>query len=254
MLMGDAYIPRLQGHVKTHRLGIGHCIKQKDYLLYKAKALEWLTGVKTYEIDSTDSHGTKHRSIVLNTRTHPVYSKLYERFYHDYRKTIDEYLMKLLTPMGLAFLYQDDGSLRMHTNAQAVFIYCYCSGTKVELECISRWLAKRFGFEFRVSVARKSKAGQPYWCLRLRMKDRERFFELVKPWVVPCMEYKIKPTDDWVQCKCHDKIGGTCQNCGNSFERNWHRRNRPNLFCSSDCYHAFRRNGESSQAPLVSAS
>lgn len=246
MIMGDGCIPRLQQKAKNHYMELGHSAKQKDYLLKKVEALKWLTDVRVYECTKKDNRPDKKNLLCVRafTRTHPFYTKLYHRFYHDYRKTIDDHLMKLLTPMGLAFLYQDDGCLSWHENAMAVRMFPYMMGSKIELECITRWIAKRFGLEFRANGAGTSKkSGQPYWQLRLRMKDRQKFFDLIDPYVVPSMRYKVTPNDDWVQVKDHDKIAGFCKYCSNPFEREYKRRNRPNVFCSRECYDAFRHNG-----------
>ena len=37
----------------------------------------------------------------VRTRVHPVYEKLFLRMYHEGRKTIDEYSMNTLSPLGI---------------------------------------------------------------------------------------------------------------------------------------------------------
>jgi hypothetical protein len=244
MVMGDGCIPYLQGQSKTHIFDMNHCLKQREYALFKAGVLEYLTKVRVYEPPGT-------HKIRVTTRSHPLYSKLYSHFYHNRRKTIDEHLMKCLTPMGLAFLYQDDGSLCRHENAMAVTISSYCNN-KVEMDFVAYWLAKRFGFEFRVNAMRRDKnGGQAYWRMRLRMKDREKFFDMICPYVEPSMAYKITPDDDWEQKLYHDKSTHVCEYCGKQFQRMWKRRERPNRFCSHTCYTTFKHNGGSQLIALA---
>lgn len=118
--------------------------------------------------------------------------------YHNGRRTVDEYCMKILTPLGLLIWYLDDGSItydkrgksrgmdiRIHSNAY----------TEAENKMMMKYLNDRFGLRFNLYQNFKKKRMKRYFGLRLKAVDRLKFYdEIIAPnmeYIPPDMKYKI---------------------------------------------------------------
>lgn len=191
MVLGDGYLPKMTEAMKNTSLSIRHGIAQKDYAEYKADFLRWLTSVDVKEREQSFQYKDGAQRIIdVRTKTHPIYTKLRNRFYYINRKTVTEHLMKCLTPLGLALWYQDDGSLVYHGGYQEVYINSQ-NFNLTEQELMARHLQKQFGLQFRVNRSQSN-----YYSLRLRRKDRALFIDLIGEFVAPSMRYKVEITDD----------------------------------------------------------
>jgi hypothetical protein len=232
MILGDGYIAKLSKEMKHTYLCIRHGHAQKDYAEYKAKMLEWLTSVTITDREQPFYHKDGVQKVVdVRTKTHPLYTRLRDRFYYDNRKTITDHLMRCITPCGLALWYQDDGCLTYHTGYQEVYINTQCFN-EIENELMARMLQKRFGLQFRVNRSQSK-----YYCLRLRRKDRSKFLALIKDFIAPSMVYKTIITDKWESLpgtRQYEKIEVTCVVCGKTYERH-HKEGNKYLFCG-DCW------------------
>jgi len=159
--------------------------------------LEQLTEVKIRE-DNKVKGWNRKKLYVLRTKSHPIYRKLRMRMYHNGRRTVDEYCMKILTPLGLLIWYLDDGSItydkrgksrgmdiRIHSNAY----------TEAENKMMMKYLNDRFGLRFNLYQNFKKKRMKRYFGLRLKAVDRLKFYdEIIAPnmeYIPPDMKYKI---------------------------------------------------------------
>jgi recombination protein RecA len=184
MVLGDGCLPN--GRKTTH-LQMCHRLADKEYLMKKAEMLNYLTSVNVREGVST-LNGKEYPNITLNTLSHPFYNQLHAHMYYDGRKTVDEHAMKCLTPLGLALWYLDDGTLAGEQGFRNPYI-CSHNFNKVENELMCRMVHKKFGITFR--TINKNIGGKSYYWMRLRRKDREKFFEIISPFVPDCMKRKI---------------------------------------------------------------
>lgn len=227
MLLGDGCIPKIQRGTNAY-FRIGHSVAQKEYAEYKKGLLEWLTACRQYIQKRYDGKGTDY--ITIDSRVHPFYTALRNHMYIDGRKTIDEHVMKCLTPLGLALWYQDDGCLTNHESFLTPFL-CTHGFSKAEVEMMSRMLQKSFGLQWRL---RKDKS---YYALRLRRRDKEEFFNLIRPYIHEIMKYKIR--DDGRSTVYKGPVNIICGSCKSTFKvlnKDRHRK-----YCSCLCYHNSRR-------------
>jgi hypothetical protein len=109
MVLGDGHL-NLSGRSTNAHMDFAHSKKQKDYAVWKSDILGQLTDVRVTEGVITVK-GKEYEKVRVLSKTHPLYTHLWKRFYHNGRKTIDSFLMNQLTPLGLAIWYQDDGTL-----------------------------------------------------------------------------------------------------------------------------------------------
>jgi len=192
MILGDGSLtapPR--GH---SRLEITH-VDHTDYLEWKKSIIENITGAEIKDRPPSKSGYSDNWSQRLRSKTHPVFSILRERLYAPRdRKAIDVHALKILTPLGLAILYQDDGSYSCvdykgrYGVDRNLLIHTMAYG-ELENEALARTIVKRSGLIFRVNRVKKS-SGLKYR-LRLRTSDIDKFFEMIEPYIVPSMMYKL---------------------------------------------------------------
>jgi hypothetical protein len=178
MVLGDGCLVKQAKHAY---LTYVHSIKQKDYALSKTKYLKELTKVNvTYP--TTYLNGKPFKKIVVRGLCHPKYTRLYERFYYQGKKTIDEHLLKSLTPLGLAIWYQDDGHYGNYGDRNYI-ILCTHNFNYAEHELMQKWL--KYKFELNWSI-KHDKNG---YHLRLNRNQIGDFMDTIKPYMV--LKYKI---------------------------------------------------------------
>ena len=214
MTLGDASIIKRESgscYFKTT-----HAKKDEEYVFDKSRMLGWLNETKCSD-GISKLNGREYPYVVARTLTHPFYSSLYEHMYFDGRKTVNEHVMKCLTPLGLPLWYQDDGTLSGEMGYRCPYI-CSHNFNQTENELLARMVHKNFGVTFR--VIKKNVKEKTYFWLRLRRKDRDSFFEIIKPYISKCMLRKIDPDYYDSDEKYSDKKKIVCESCGNEFDIN----------------------------------
>ena len=232
MVLGDGSLP-LDGRSINAHMDFAHCAKQREYAVWKAGLLENLTSVR---ITDGVSHcrNKEYPKVRVLSKTHPTYTHLRNRFYHNGRKTIDAFLMEHLTPLGLAIWYMDDGNLKNHENYLTPMLETNCFNVAEHL-IMTKALADKFQLEFRANHLNAK-----YLMLRLRRKDRGKFFDIIREHIHPTMAYKIQDDGKTVMLT-GDPIQSKCEICGGDIVKAFTLRNdtRRGRFCRS-CYDSHR--------------
>lgn len=192
MMLGDSCLAvpnkNTKGTNKSNAyMRIQHSIKVKDYLLYKANILEQLTKVTINELNG------KYPGIACRTQCIPFYTRIHKIIYKNRVKTVSKTWINWLTTKGLAIWYMDDGSLaksystnksgRRRIYRREIYLHT-CSFSLEENQILADMLAKKFGIKFRVFHTGK------YYRLQIGAVEANKFLEIVKPYIVPCMMYK----------------------------------------------------------------
>lgn len=108
--------------------------------------------------------------------------ELFEKFYTNGKRSVPKDVQ--LGPIAMAYWYMDDGSLA-HNETQkdrALFATCRYSENSID-NLIDSF--KHYGIH-----AIKYKTDE-FWRLRLNTKDAYIFFNLVSPYIIPIMRYKL---------------------------------------------------------------
>ncbi len=164
---------------------VKHSEKQRDYIRYKAELLHKHLGGKKPQVHEINNNGFPGYVLYKSDK---YFRHLYRRMYKDRIKVITRKVLEMLTDEGLAIWYMDDGSLcakkrggKIH--AFDLFLNTYCS----EEECqeIVKFFKERYGIKFTVS---KNKGK---FRVRCGTKEARKFIEIVKPYIIPSMLYKV---------------------------------------------------------------
>lgn len=187
MVLGDSSLC-LPKQCKNAHMRIQHGLRATDYLHYKADILKNLTEVTISYI------GGKYPGITVRTRNHPLYTRLRELAYPQGKKIVSHTWVSWLTVHGLAIWYMDDGYLykgysvnksgRRRIYRREITLST-CGFSLEENQFLAEFIKERFDIEFKVRKDGK------YYRLRMGAIESNKFLEIVKPYIVPCMEYKL---------------------------------------------------------------
>jgi len=126
--------------------------------------------------------GKQYVAWFVRTCVHPFLTSWYNEWYgggpkHIPRDLVEEYL----DPFALAVWYFDDG----HNGKDCPYLYTM-GFDSTDVEWLTALLLSRFGL---LTAIRFNKQGQPM--ILIQGDSRARFLDLVRPHVVPGMEYKV---------------------------------------------------------------
>lgn len=176
------------------RLVINHSGKQREYLEYKADRLQSIFGGRRVAITSYEQYlkkTGKSYPIVKISKGHKYFRVLRRFLYPNGIKTYRRSVLNTLTPEGLAFWYQDDGTLKKIRNkagevtAINAMISTYCSEQEANL--ITEYFKEVWDIEFRAKYHRYTNR----WVVTARTSEAKKFFKIILPHIHQSMMYKI---------------------------------------------------------------
>jgi hypothetical protein len=175
-LLGDGYMRIIPGRSDAF-LEINHSIKAKAYVDYKFKQLKRICKSKP-----------KKRTINEGRIAYRFFTKqdkeltiLYNLFYKNKRKIIPKNLK--FSPMSIAIWYMDDGSKSREKDV-------YLNTQQFSLLDQKRLInyLRKFGVKSRLNKDKK------YYRIRLLKESIRIFMDIISPFVIPSMQYKLVMT------------------------------------------------------------
>lgn len=190
-LLGDGYLVRSHGATGNPRIQWRHGEKQLEYLEWKNSLLGDLQG-SGIKWQDTSCFGKIHKCCYavskISERLNPFLSLTGKP------KRVTRKWLNLLTPLGLAIWYMDDGCLDMsyYTNkhgerkvARRRAVLCTHGFSLKEHHIMQRYFSVVWGID--VSIHRdKTK-----YKLVFNRTNAEKLFSLIDPFVIPSMKYKL---------------------------------------------------------------
>lgn len=193
-VIGDGCIVQ---HAKqgTYWLQLKHSPAQRDYLLWKVGLIESTRIVKgkTFTVRSRWQQHTNGRT--YPTCTANIYGVKYFRVLRKWmytaarRKTVRTILQYLTTPISVAILFMDDGSVnrrkRKHKDGTEYFLsptmrLALCADLD-ECATLLGWLHDRFGIDgYPVRHSRKDSA-ETYYILNFNTANTRKLWDLIAP-------------------------------------------------------------------------
>lgn len=183
-LLGDGSFVSPGKQAKNYYLSIAHGFKQKSYLEYKLSILSRHNlaskiSESTY-VDKRFKEGeyTEYR---IKTRLHPIFTEIRNKYYDETgHKRVKYEFIKDIDALGLAIWYMDDGYVTKNS-----CIFSSCSFTVEEQEILSKVLLDKFDLHFSIGKNDNS--------MYLHASDFSKFVEIVKPYIIEDMQYKLTP-------------------------------------------------------------
>lgn len=176
-LLGDGYIS------KRGAICVEQGERQKDYLFWKYNQLKSLVSVRPTKVFRKKSDGNIFSSYRFFLKQ---YFRIWRRkIYRNGKKVINSELLKLITPLSLAVWYMDDGCKKNNYT----LIICTDAFSKNSLKRLRVLLKQKWNISTRTKV--KKEGDKSYDRLTIGSYDLVRFIELIRPYIIPSMKYKI---------------------------------------------------------------
>lgn len=177
-------------------LGDGSFSSKKDamqysHLLEKKEYCDWinsnLTDIYSSSCEDKSSKGrfTKKSLYKSWTKVNKTVKDLYPIIVNGKKKIFPESLIKEFTPLMLAILYMDDGNITYTSAGNPQYHFSFCDFDNKSLTNFQT-LFSNFGIETSVTECKKG-----YKYLHISVKSHQLFSDLIAPYVVPCMKYKL---------------------------------------------------------------
>ena len=180
LLLGDAHL-ETQNRGKTYRVKFEYGAKQALYAEHLYGIFkEWILTPPQAKVDST------HNNVWFQTVSHEAFRFYAHQFTDGGRKCVPKLIHHYMTARSIAYWFMDDGSVKSRESKGVLF---NTQGfVKNDVERLIDALRSRFGLE---AALRGQKDGLQIY---VSGKSYERFREIVDPFVVASMRYKI-PSD-----------------------------------------------------------
>lgn len=190
-LLGDGCVYKETPNGKA-KISISHQEKHSQYFHWKVAMFDpFINGYYT----SVDKRGN---SIMLQTTSicHQEINYFLDMFYTSDRiKIVPKNLDIYLTPLALAVWIQDDGNLKSGCNMRIATM----SFTYEENLMLQSYLKRCFDLNSKV-MGFKYKNKQ-YWQITLNKENTQKLSDIIRPYVVECMKYKIMPESSTTTCQ-----------------------------------------------------
>ena len=194
-LLGDGNL-QTENRGRTWRYRAVHQAEHKNYLYHK------------YDILSPLCSSPPVFDKVLDVRTDNTYERFYfntrqqeslrffANLFYKYDKSLNKWIKdvppnveKFLTPPALAYFYMDDGALKWlnHSNAMRICTENFSYEGVLRLEKALKNL-----YNVESTLTRKPlKDGNFGYRIEIPEKSSSTFREVIKPYLVDCMRYKV---------------------------------------------------------------
>lgn len=180
-ILGDGSIPKLRG--RNCHMSFGHSEKQLEYLQWKKKFLEGFdlaNDVSSYLHISDRYKKGKCLTYHLHSKTHPIFTEFRSLYYTD-KKVLNQEDFVKLNEFALAIWYMDDGNIWKQKASSALTLNTQSFLKEEVLFMISK-LSEKWDFLCTYNKHENT--------IRISSLSADRFIELIRPYIVKCMEYK----------------------------------------------------------------
>lgn len=184
MLLGDA------GRDKKN-LWLQHSHKQEDYILFKKKVLEQITGKPVNIRRWTTKEG--YSLIRIEPKLIPLTRVLVKKLYKGGTKTITRKFLNLLTLQGIAIWFMDDGSKsfkKKNGNIHALEVTLNTYLPKEDNEIVISYFSEVWGFKWGLNKSKN------YYRLRMGTREGKRFLSFIEPYIHESMLYKVQTSQN----------------------------------------------------------
>lgn len=135
-----------------------------------------------------------NKQISFSTLCHPAIQNLRSTFYIRGRKSVPENIGSMLTnSLSLAVWFMDDGSIDYRLHDHYAFRIATYSFSLRENNLLCKALSNNFGIAS--SVQKSTMRNKVYYRLYIGRNGRDRFCNLIKPFMQPCLSHKLPSSE-----------------------------------------------------------
>jgi len=181
LLLGDGHI-ELSPNRKSARLKVEYSIKNADYVDWLYQIFNNLVRMNPRK-RVIQSFGSSFERFGFTTLSLPDFLYFRDLFYQDKTKIVPLHITKLITNIGLAVWFMDDGSYKSKECRGKLL--CTHNFTNDEIALLCQTLKEKFGIE---AIPRKQVDGTEIY---IRASSFRRLKELIFPYLVTSFSYKL---------------------------------------------------------------
>lgn len=181
-ILGDGSL-KIQKNYSNADLQIRHSEVQKDYLLWKAKALQEIAGDSSIFVQKADGY-SKNKKMRFASRRTPSLTEIYRLTHKQNKLRIERKWLNQMTPLSLTIWWCDDGSLIGYGARKGVF--CTDGFSKQSVEILARYLKVVWNVHAIVAPVGKKRDGKQdqYWRLWIRSQEElKKFLRIILPYI-----------------------------------------------------------------------
>lgn len=205
-LMGDA------GKMSSSSVKMKQSVKQKEYLLWKFTELHEHASLNSLKEEQyLDKRYNKvNHQIRFYTNANTDIETILSMFYKSGHKTITPEILNLLTPLGIAVWFMDDGTtdwkerqILQGNKSNPSSLLCTDSFSLPELEIMCEWFEVTHGI-IAIPKIRQNPQSTVYRIF-FNTVEHIKLLALISPYIIPSMKYKV----DYEEYKKHrERISG----------------------------------------------
>jgi len=187
-LLGDGHL-EITSKGRTYRLKITHSIKQREYIEWLYDKLKNLVRTPPQRKLKKGINKT-YEEYWFNTYSFGSLRFYAQQFYVGRKKVIPKMIGKLLDPLAIAVWFMDDGSYK--SNRHRTYIIHTLSFEKKDLEFMTEVLEKKF--EVKTKLHKQHYKNSVKWRLYILSESADKFKNLIEPYILPSLKYKLGNT------------------------------------------------------------
>lgn len=177
-ILGDTYIGEGRYNNGDSWGSFNHCIQQKEWIFKKFEYLNRFCNPPILVNKHDDRFKEPdYQQYYCYIKTNKYLSNIYDLLYKEKVKYINEELFSKIEGLGLATWFMDDGAKSGNS-----YILCTNSFSLNDIEIIQRVLLNKFEIEITVQASN---------IIRIRSNSINKFLNLIQPYIIPSMQYKI---------------------------------------------------------------
>lgn len=181
LMLGDGHL-ETQNNGKTYRLKVEQSANKAEYVSWLYENFENFVLNKP-KIKDRERNGVAAKSIGFATLSHGSFRFYAQQFYAGGKKVIPKIMGKLLTPIGLAVWFMDDGSIKSKFHkAKILNTQCF---DKKEVLMLIQVLKNKFEISAKL---REQKDGCQIYILSESM---DKFKKIVEKYIIDSLKYKL---------------------------------------------------------------
>lgn len=182
LMLGDACL-ETSNEGRTYRLKIEQSARHRAYVLHLYELFKPWVLTEPRERVKKASNGSESLSWSFSTVSHGSLRFYGQQFYVARRKRVPKLIHRWLTTRGLAYWFMDDGSMKSRQSKGVIFNTQGFDGPGVEK--LIAVLQTKFGLQ--AGIRQQPDGDQIY----VSGRSFERFVELVDPFMIRDMRYKL---------------------------------------------------------------
>lgn len=203
MSIGDGYIkPGNKKKSTSAELRVKHSENQKGYLEWKAEEIKRILGgtcnIKSERVKLKGSDKVYQQFRFL--KSHKYFNQIRKWLYQDGKKIITPQVLDMLNPQGLAIWFMDDGCQACNRNKNGNVSSIWSTLAIQTSAEHAQEIAEHFLMNYDIRWVVFPSVRQ--YALRANTENSHKLSELISPYLVPCMRYKIRYSDAILGHEC----------------------------------------------------